>query len=206
MPSRADLIKQKEFYDTQCNKVREESVNSTQNSLQLIAECESLGNKTANQLKIDREKLERAERNLTEMDENLTTTQKTLNRMKNVFSGLNCFSNKTKKNSIDDENEKNSLYHNKKNQKNQKSNTNDDGIGNLNQNQIQIKDNTNLTAEEQINDNIMQISSGLDILTNLSRDLGVELEDQNKLLERVNEKAEKVDIKTTNINEQMSKI
>ncbi|KAK3921023.1 Synaptosomal-associated protein 29 [Frankliniella fusca] len=75
----------------QAQKLREiedRALRSAQQSVSILRETEEIGVKTAEELMIQREKLERTEKNLDDINTTLRYSQKHINGIKSVFGGL----------------------------------------------------------------------------------------------------------------------
>ncbi|KAI6233399.1 Vacuolar fusion protein MON1-like protein [Aphelenchoides fujianensis] len=79
-------------YEQEIERVMQESLASTQRSVRQLDSSEQLGTNAARDLLAQREKLERAERNLDDINHTTQLTQRSLNSLKSVFGGF--FKNK----------------------------------------------------------------------------------------------------------------
>lgn len=88
-PSSKDVFEQRRLQLLeQRNQVQESSLQSTRNALSMIAESEQVGIKTAEELLVQREKLEKVDQNLDEINGGLRQTQKNLNAMSGFLNGV----------------------------------------------------------------------------------------------------------------------
>lgn len=79
------------------NQVQESSLQSTRNVLSMINESEQVGIRTAEELLVQREKLEKVDENLDTINGGLRQTQKNLNAMKGFFNGVRSLFRNTNK-------------------------------------------------------------------------------------------------------------
>lgn len=79
-------------YEREIERIMQESLTSTQRSVQHLHSSEQLGTDTARNLLEQREKLERTEKNLDDINYTTHQTQRSLNSLKSVFGGF--FKNK----------------------------------------------------------------------------------------------------------------
>lgn len=82
-------------YEREIEKLMQETLSSTQRSAQHLHSAEQHGINTAQNLLEQREKLERTEKNLDEINYTTQQTQRSLNSLKSVFGGF--FKNKFSK-------------------------------------------------------------------------------------------------------------
>jgi synaptosomal-associated protein 29 len=81
-----------EDYEREIERLMQETLSSTQRSGQHLESAEKHGTDTARNLLEQREKLERTEKNLDEINYTTQQTQRSLNSLKSVFGGF--FKNK----------------------------------------------------------------------------------------------------------------
>uniref|UniRef100_A0A914XKN7 t-SNARE coiled-coil homology domain-containing protein n=1 Tax=Plectus sambesii TaxID=2011161 RepID=A0A914XKN7_9BILA len=206
------------FYEQEIEKYMQQSLDSTQRSRRQLEESEAVGVSTAEDLLVQREKLERTNKNLDEIDRTTAHTQRNLNSIKSVFGGLfNRFSKAPKdapaKSADDDAKLAASRSDNKLNKT----------IGSINDSQgaggmatggpslsetsrQAIKGTRWETMDNEIDENLDAMSSNLARLQTLGLALGNEVDDQNKLLEDIQRKADKNDSVIRHQDAQMKKI
>jgi synaptosomal-associated protein 29 len=79
-------------YEREIERLMQDQLTSTQRSVQHLNSSEQLGTDTARNLLEQREKLEKTERNLDDINYTTQQTQRSLNSLKSVFGGF--FKNK----------------------------------------------------------------------------------------------------------------
>ncbi|OAF70777.1 hypothetical protein A3Q56_01499 [Intoshia linei] len=196
-------------------KTLKSSVDSTNRALAAIYDSEKLGNATAMELARQREKLENADRKLTEIDNTTTQTQQKLNNIDSVWYSLkkgNLFSSKKDK----DKNKKTkntnkdiSLHIEKASDNKQGSNP----FGNspeITTNHTNNSKNENTCRKDgylnQRDENISKMSDGVSRLAAMAKNLGQELDEHDAILDRIKINTDKQKNKIDAQNKKMSNI
>lgn len=95
-PPPSSFDEQIQTYQEQKKAIEERTINSTYDSLNLLRESEQIGIATGEELMRQREKLEKTDKQLDEINATLRFSQKHINGIKSVFSSLkNYVSGKT---------------------------------------------------------------------------------------------------------------
>uniref|UniRef100_A0A0K0FFD4 Soluble NSF attachment protein 29 (inferred by orthology to a C. elegans protein) n=1 Tax=Strongyloides venezuelensis TaxID=75913 RepID=A0A0K0FFD4_STRVS len=202
-----------DYYEREIEKYMQQSLDSTQRSRAHLENSEQLAIKTAQDLLEQREKLEKTEQNLDKIQHTTSLTQRNLNSLKSVFGGF--FKNKFSKKPVEPTptvtpsttsdklssclaNESKAFSTNYNLQPSQPT---------LTQNS---RDTIKGTRWEEMNN---EIESNLDCMSdNLSRlkqlgtALSEEVDDQNKLLDRIQVKADRNDAVVRHQDTQMKKL
>jgi len=200
------------FYEREIEKYMQESLDSTQRSRQQLEHSEQVGIATAQDLLEQREKLERTNANLDEIDRTTAQTQRNLNSLISVFGGF--FKNKFSRSPKDPP--ANSQMSSSKSEtalKSTISGLSGNGLPHkstaptLSENSRAAIQGTRWEAmDEEIDQNLDAMSANLSRLKMLGSDLGKEVEDQNRLLDEIGKKAEKNDATIRSQDHQMKKI
>ncbi|KAI1708854.1 soluble NSF attachment protein 29 [Ditylenchus destructor] len=187
-------------YEKEIEKYLQQSLDSTGRSRQQLEDSERLATSTAQDLLEQREKLEKADKNLDEIHSVAQMTQRSLNSLKSVFGGYfkNKFSRTPKQTSQEMPGSKSETQLSKvvdqvKSSVDQTSGSmsNQPTLGSASRNAI--KGTRWEAMDDEIDHNLGEMSSQLARLRTLGTALGDEVEDQNKLLDRIQSKAERND-------------
>lgn len=220
------IEKQMEDIDRDIEKYLEMSLDSTQRSCQQLESSDKLAEQTARELLEQREKLEKAETNLEEIHKTTQYTQRSLNSLKSLFGGMfkNKFSRLPKEKSKEEQQQQqnNAMGTSKSADQLTKivDRVNGEKQGNvvpggnggqaahsLNaSSRAQIQGTRWEAMDNQIDQNLDQMSSQLARLRNWGTALGDEVDDQNRLLDRIQTKAERNDTVVRSQETQMRKL
>lgn len=210
-------------------EIEDRALRSAQASISILRETEDIGVKTAEELMVQREKLERTEKNLDEINTTLRYSQKNINGIKSVFGSLkNYFSGRgdPKPASSDPGNAASgSGYSAAASQKltqamEAKSETtgphpglrirglsDEDDVPDLrsptSSNPLQSRYNQ---INEILDQNIDEVGSSLSRLKGLAVGLGEEIESQNDLIGRIHDKTDRADVTIQRQNREMKRI
>uniref|UniRef100_A0A914PA42 t-SNARE coiled-coil homology domain-containing protein n=1 Tax=Panagrolaimus davidi TaxID=227884 RepID=A0A914PA42_9BILA len=176
-------------YKRELDKIFQESLGSTQRSVQQLEHSEHLGKNTANELLSQREKLERTEKNLDEIHRTTFETQRNLNSIKSFFGGFfkNKFSRGSKEPSADIppskcDSELNSHLNSSSSSSSasaiESPSLSADSRKTIHETRYEEMDN-------KIDENLGQMSSKLESLRELGKILGNEVDDQNEMINRI---------------------
>lgn len=207
-------------YEREIEKYMQMSLDSTQRSCQQLESSEQHAQSAARELIEQREKLERAENNLDQIDRTAQITQRSLNSLKSLFGGMfkNKFSRLPKEKSKDEGQQANSLSCSKSadqlgrmvdNSMNNKAQATSNGKQQPTLNaasRAQISGTRWEAMDNQIDQNLDQMSSQLSRLRTWGNALGEEVDDQNLLLDRIQTKTERNDTVVRNQESQMRKL
>lgn len=170
----------------------------------MLNETEVVGIQTAEELSIQREKLETTNRNLDEINNSLRHSQKHINGIKSIFGGLkNYFSNKnTLQSQPISEAGTSSLPtpvpNNPNEMKQVRSNTTTYSAASSSASGISVqKKAPSKVFEDRLNSNLDAMCDNLSRLKGLAEDLNGEIESQNDLIDDLVYKSENVEIKMT---------
>lgn len=216
-------------YEREIEKYMQSSLDSTQRSCQQLDSSEKLAQATTMDLLQQREKLERAEKNLEEIHTTTQYTQRSLNSLKSLFGGMfkNKFSRLPKERSKEDmaaaaQTEQNGTSKSADQMSKIVERVNTTGTSgsgssssasagsqqhSLNaSSRAQIKGTRWEAMDSQIDQNLDGMSSQLARLQMWGKALGTEVDDQNRLLDRIHEKAERNDTVVRSQETQMRKL
>jgi len=194
-------------------------VQSTQNSLRMLVESQDVGVKTAENLLEQREKLERAEQRLDEMNKTTGETQLHLNKIKSVFGGL-------KNRWFGGGNTKDAAFGGKPNgvtanaglsKTMERIETGDFYKNQPDSSKGQMRESATIPSlggpdtrwgamDAEIDSNLDEMSMHLRRLNELGRGLGEELDSQNSMVDRIGGKAERVNVVVRDQDKQMKRI
>jgi hypothetical protein len=182
--------------------VEDSSLASTRRCLQMISEATEMGVKTATQLVEQGEKLQRVEEHLDKVNNDLTETQKNLNRMKSIFGGIvNKFTFKSSKKS-----ESKDKVSDKSTSSVSASSSSTTATEVCTEARTGFAVITGSAREEEMNSNLEQLSLGLKGLANLGIDMQRELDKQAPQIDRLNNKSETTKARIDDQNSQMKKL
>lgn len=188
-------------------QIEDDSLASTQRALRMLNETEEIGNKTAQELVSQGEKLKNIDNQLDNINDNLNSTQKHINSIKSVFGGLkNRFFKGTSTKSIDVPKSDSSSSLAKTTSL--KSSTSSQQMSQQ-QSTSRPADFGRITGsarEEEINKNLDEMSLGLSRLTNLAQEMQFELERQDPLINRLTPKMDITKSRIEDQNKQMKKV
>uniref|UniRef100_A0A0K0E1E8 t-SNARE coiled-coil homology domain-containing protein n=1 Tax=Strongyloides stercoralis TaxID=6248 RepID=A0A0K0E1E8_STRER len=202
-----------DYYEREIEKYMQESLDSTQRSRAHLENSEQLAVKTAQDLLEQREKLERTEKNLDKIQHTTSMTQRNLNSLKSVFGGFfkNKFSRKpsepvatitpsttSDKLSTCVANEAKSTSFNVNKGPSQPTLTQSSRDA--------IKGTRWEEMNNEIESNFDYMSESLSRLKQLGTALSDEVDDQNKLLDRIQVKADRNDSVVRSQDSQMKKL
>ncbi|GMR40875.1 hypothetical protein PMAYCL1PPCAC_11070, partial [Pristionchus mayeri] len=205
---------EQDYYEKEIEKYMQESLDSTERSRRHLENSERTGVATAQELLEQREKLEKTEKNLDTIHTTTQQTQRNLNSLKSVFGGF--FKNKFSRKPADPSSSSAPVPQSKS------------AIGLSNtaemvtatplrsggmsgptlseQSRQAIKGTRWEAMDQQIDDNLDMMSGTLQNLRSLGSALGTEIEDQNKMLDRIQVKADRNDAIVRNQDNQMKKL
>lgn len=180
-------------------QVENESVESTYRALRSLNEAKETGIKTAEELHNQGEKLKSIDEKLDDVDQTLTATQKNINQIKSIFGGFkNRFMSSSKSS--------NSLKEEKIPKSNTKEKISDKKKNNSPPQKPAFEVITGSDREKELNKNLDEMSSGLNILSSLAKDMKLELDRQNPMIDRITDKSHKTHEKMESQDRQMKKI
>ncbi|KAF8356935.1 snap-29, partial [Pristionchus pacificus] len=206
---------EQDYYEREIEKYMQESLDSTERSRRHLENSERTGVQTAQELLEQREKLEKTERNLDTIHTTTQQTQRNLNSLKSVFGGFfkNKFSRKPSEPSAGSASSsvpqsKSAVGLSNTAEMVTATPVRSGGIGpTLSEQSRQTIKGTRWEAmDQQIDDNLDLMTGTLQNLRSLGTALGTEIEDQNKLLDRIQVKADRNDAIVRNQDAQMKKL
>lgn len=176
--------------------VENESLASTQRCLRMINETHEIGTKTAEELVRQGEKLDGIDSKLDHVDKTLNATQRNLNQLKSVFGGLKnkFFGGKASK-----AEQASQIDAVKKEKETPSSSKSSSGISssssgsNLTRGEQAVISGSD--REKEINSNLDDMSVGLSRLKSLAQGMSAEIDRQNPILDRLNDKTVKTNTK-----------
>uniref|UniRef100_A0AC34QZC8 t-SNARE coiled-coil homology domain-containing protein n=1 Tax=Panagrolaimus sp. JU765 TaxID=591449 RepID=A0AC34QZC8_9BILA len=196
-------------YERQIEQILQESVDSTERSKQRLAHSEQLGVNTAQELLSQREKLERTEKNLDDINRTTYETQRNLNSLKSLFGGWfkNKFSKTPSAPSVPVSKSENKLSsHLSSTSSDSRFVPSSSGPTLSAESRNAIKGTRFEAIDNQIDENLDEMSLQLQKLKNIGKALGDEVEDQNQMLSRIQVKADRNDIVVRSQDNQMKKL
>ncbi|MFH4977781.1 hypothetical protein AB6A40_004490 [Gnathostoma spinigerum] len=203
------------FYEREIEKYMQESLDSTQRSRARLEQSEQLGVTTAQDLLVQREKLENTEKNLDEIDRTTQMTQRNLNSLKSVFGGFfkNKFSRAPKEKSPQIPQSKssgsltktiNTLSSNDRYYSGGAVSASGPTLSESSR--AAIKGSRWEAMDNEIDSNLDSMSSQLARLKNLGEAIGDEINEQNEMLDRIQVKADKSDARVKSQDAQMKRL
>ncbi|KAH8418655.1 hypothetical protein KR222_008831 [Zaprionus bogoriensis] len=224
----SSLDAQRQAYAQKRREIEQRTLESTQKSLNLLYETEDVGRATAVELARQREQLEKTDSQLDEINSTLRFSQRHLNGLKSVFGGL--------KNYLAGNRDQPTMPTGSptSSQASQETNANvnasagatasamsptqrydnhpvsrirdDSSIYQQRQAQQQQQQRATNPFQHQIESNLDEMCDNLSRLKFLATDMGAEIESQNDLLDRMNDKIENVDTKMVRQNRDINKL
>uniref|UniRef100_A0A336LW88 CSON003000 protein n=1 Tax=Culicoides sonorensis TaxID=179676 RepID=A0A336LW88_CULSO len=209
--SRFDQMKganQRLLYEERRKEIENRTLASTEKSLAMLYESEDIGTKTAEELVRQNEVLQGTSNQLDNINTTLKISQKHLKGIKSVFGGMRNFFSKKKEDtnesmcvdntniSVNDEKIPENLYNNHPTTR----------LRNDNSKQGQQHIAENNSVDYRIQNNLVQISSTLNVLHDLSKNLNQEMDKSLGLIEKVNTKVENTKGKIDEQNREMKRI
>ncbi|VDO42366.1 unnamed protein product [Onchocerca flexuosa] len=212
------------FYERELERYMQESLDSTQRSRKNLEQSEQMGIATAQDLLTQREKLERTEKNLDDIDKTTKMTQRNLNSLKSVFGGF--FKNKFSRVPKDDPSvrflvlnmspsKSDSILGNTVDKLHSDSKTgscyNEGAISasgpTLSESSRAVIKGTRWESmDNEIDTNLESMSSQLARLRMLGEAIGEEVDSQNEMLDRIQVKAERTNARVKDQDKQMKKL
>jgi len=210
------------FYERQIESIMQDSLASTGRSLRALEESEQVGVSTAENLLVQGEKLRKAEKELEHIQNTTTQSQRHLNNIKSIFGGVkNYFSkappaSKTTPSPSDDDFKSTtklsgtvttiqteSTYTSKVGPGSYSAG----GSGSLPASSKEVLTGTRWgVMDDEIDENLDLMAANLSRLKNLGIGLADEIEDQNKVIDRLQVSVEKTDVVIRDQDKQMKKI
>ncbi|XP_050308924.1 synaptosomal-associated protein 29 [Anthonomus grandis grandis] len=214
-PSSSSFDAQVQSFQERRRQIEENTIRSTQQSLSVLRDSEQIGIATAEELLRQREKLERTDKQLDDINNTLRFSQKHINGIKSVFSSLkNYMSGRSEKSPTTSSSTPSTVRESTSNP-------------NL-ENKLQSYDRyeghptTRLRGEDyestqtyssgskdfsaKLDANLQEMCDNITRLKGLAGDLGEEIDSQNDLLDRINDKTDRADLNIQRQNKEMMKI
>ncbi|CAK5007065.1 unnamed protein product [Meloidogyne enterolobii] len=209
-------------YEREVEKYLQMSVDSTQRSVMQLDSSDKMAESTARNLLEQREKLERAEKNLDEIHTTTQYTQRSLNSLKSLFGGM--FKNKFSRLPKEKPKDGNSFTSSKSADQLSKIVNSDISSGSTSVNnsksttlsacgpslsessRAQIQGTRWEAMDNQVDQNLDQMSAQLARLRMWGSALGDEVDDQNRMLDRIHTKTERNDAVVRSQEGQMRKL
>ncbi|XP_045468335.1 synaptosomal-associated protein 29 [Harmonia axyridis] len=200
-------------YQERRKQIEERTVNSTERSISVLRDSEQIGIATAEELMRQREKLEKTDKQLDEINATLRFSQKHINGIRSVFSSL--------KNYVSGRNDSSpSISSTSSNIKPSSSNNSiKEEVQNYDRyenhpstrlRQTQYETNRNQSSgkdfEAKLDANLQEMCINITRLKGLATDLSLELDSQNDLISTIVDKTEIADMNIAKQNKDMMKI
>jgi len=223
-PHQEEEEEQFNFYERQIEAIMQDSLASTGRSLRALEESEQIGVSTAENLLTQGEKLRKTEKNLDHIQATATQTQRHLNNIKSIFGGVkNYFSKsasaaaaKPSPSPSDDDFKSTTKLGGTVTTLQTETVTYNKGVpsasasysgSSLPASSKEALAGTRWGAmDDEIDENLDLMAANLARLKNLGIGLADEIEDQNKLIDRLAVKADKADVVIRDQDKQMKKI
>lgn len=177
-------------------RIENDSLESTYRALRVLNETQEVGVATATELVRQGEKLRDIDGKLDDVNQTLTNTQKNINQIKSVFGGLRnkFFSSKSSSDSKPISPITTSKSQSAMNTINQKQ-----------ESKAEFQSITGSDREKELNRNLDEMSLGLNRLKALGLEMQNELDRQDPLIDRLNNKVDRTQTRITDQNAQMKK-
>ncbi|VDN06727.1 unnamed protein product [Thelazia callipaeda] len=205
------------FYEQELELYMHQSLDSTQRATKNLEQSEQIGIAAAQDLITQREKLERTEKNLDDIDKTTKMTQRNLNSLKSVFGGFfkNKFSRAPKDEPQISPSKSDSVLGSTVGKLNISASAGHNysyttmsasGPTLSESSRAAIKGTRWEAMDNEIDSNLDLMSSQLSRLRMLGEAIGEEVESQNELLDRIQVKAENADTRVKDQDKQMKKL
>lgn len=197
--------------------IEERTLNSTEKSISILRDSEQVGIATAEELMRQREKLEKTDKQLDEINSTLRFSQKHINGIKSVFSSLKNYmaGRSDSPNSTTSSSTPSTVKQSTSNQNLNENISTFDRYDNhpatrLRNNDYsdynQISSGGSKDFSAKLDANLQEMCSNISRLKGLASELGSEIDSQNDLISNITDKAELADITITKQNKDMARI
>lgn len=196
------------------NSSRDRTLDTQKRALQSIAQSEEMGNATAEELLEQREKLEKANRQLDEISEMQDTSQRHINNLSSIFGGVRNFFSRKKAESGAAKQTEVAASEGEVSRQHLRSvmATNGSHIDRTADRVDDLRSNSTLSnrtkdaRDAEIDSNLALMGDGMSRLKNLASGLGTEIESQNKLLDQMAPKADRVNQRMNNQQKDLNRL
>ncbi|RZB38626.1 synaptosomal-associated protein 29 [Asbolus verrucosus] len=193
--------------------IEERTINSTEKSLSILRDSEQIGIATAEELMRQREKLEKTDKQLDEINATLRFSQKHINGIKSVFSSLkNYMSGKndpSPTNAAKSNKQQDTLheeFEEKLSANDRFENHPSTRIKNLRYDSAPSETSGSKDFSAKLDANLQEMCSNISRLKNLATDMSYEIDSQNDLISTITDKAETADMNISKQNKDMMRI
>lgn len=194
-----------EQYQERIRRIEDQTLESSRRSVRTLEETVQIGAETMVELDEQGEKLNRAERRLDDIDQDLRTSQRTMREIRSVFGGVvNWFTKdklSTTPSSVTQENaearkaEASARRHEQQQQRQRQERQQQ-------QQRHQQRRPPQSAREEELDQNLDRMSQSLAVLRNMGEDMGDSLEAQNEQIGRMSGRVLTLDDKTRDLRDQ----
>ncbi|XP_019869165.1 synaptosomal-associated protein 29 [Aethina tumida] len=213
-PPPSSFDEQIQSYQEQKKAIEERTINSTYDSLNLLRESEQIGIATGEELMRQREKLEKTDKQLDEINATLRFSQKHINGIKSVFSSLkNYVSGKTDASPTTSSSTTPSTVKQSSSTQNFEDKSSYDRyeehpVTRLRDNNYQPQQTVSGSKDfsARLDANLQEMCNNITRLKGLATDLGGEIDSQNDLISSITDKTEQADITIRRQNKDMQRI
>lgn len=195
---------------------RDRTIDTQKRALQSIAQSEEMGVATAEELLEQREKLEKANRQLDEISEMQDTSQRHINNLSSIFGGVRNFFSRKKADSGAARRTEAAAAEGEVSRQHLRSTIATNGMSShVDRTAERVEDlrSQSLTSNRpkdardlEIDSNLVMMGDGMSRLKNLASGLGSEIESQNKLLDQMAPKAEHVNQRMNNQQKDLNRL
>lgn len=196
--------------------IEERTINSTEKSISILRDSEQIGIATAEELMRQREKLEKTDKQLDEINQTLRFSQKHINGIKSVFSSLkNYMSGRSEHSPTTSSSTPSTVRQSTSHQDLDDKLASYDRYENHPSTRLRGQDyaQTSIHAgsgskdfSARLDANLQEMCRNISQLKGLATDLSVEIDSQNDLIGNIVEKTEKADISISRQNKEMQRI
>ncbi|XP_060534149.1 synaptosomal-associated protein 29 [Cylas formicarius] len=196
--------------------IEESTIRSTEQSISILRDSEQIGIATAEELMRQREKLEKTDKQLDEINNTLRFSQKHINGIKSVFSSLkNYMSGKADKSPTTSSSTPSTVRESTSNANLQQQLSSYDRYDEHPTTRLRGNDYNALPSQQasgskdfsaRLDANLQEMCDNISRLKGLASELGQEIDTQNDLIDNITYKAEKADITIGKQNKEMVKI
>lgn len=199
-------------YQERKKAIEDRTLNTTERSIGVLRESEQIGIATAEELMRQREKLEKTDKQLDEINATLRFSQKHINGIKSVFSSL--------KNYVSGKNDSNPIPSSSSSPSNVTKSPSTSVLKDDNYDRYENHPSARLKSvqydrpvqsgkqdfETRLDANLQEMCSNISRLKGLATDLSLELDSQDDLIENITGKVENADLNIHRQNKEMARL
>ncbi|XP_030747436.1 synaptosomal-associated protein 29 [Sitophilus oryzae] len=216
-PNQNKFDAQVQSFQERKRQIEENTIRSTEQSLNILRDSEQIGIATAEELMRQREKLEKTDKQLDDINNTLRFSQKHINGIKSVFSSLkNYMSGRNDKSPTTSSSTPSTVKESVSNTNLQEKLQTYDRFNEHPSTRLRGSDYNALQTQSyssgskdfsaKLDANLQEMCSNISRLKGLASELGEEIDSQNDLIENITNKTEQADLSIQKQNKDMTRI